>query len=505
MAKKTQALKTGMTVLRGGDVPAYTLEYLTPVKRKKPGEFETVVLKYIELGRSGNCYIKFGDDYPTVSRKHAAIEQVDNEYVLIHISGTNPTFVNGEEVSTETPLKNGDEIQFSTEGPKLRFNITPSGTANMGFTKKISLVTKQAIRPYRRIAITLLILIIVVAGIGGWLIYKQNKQLKHVKSDLELSEQKRKQDSIKAAAEFSERSKEVAAVMTKNKELASVVKEQDEKIEQQSEDIQNLAEMVNAPASGMVLYEKHRDDLYFIELVYVNVSMPDGSQRRIFKDWSGTSFLSSDGKLLVNRSVIQGWRYIFDEFTTTINFAELNNGKVDAVFKATSSDNWFEFNYSDAIFDDSSDELVTQIQETGRKRKKQEIEIFYKYAKDVNSDWAYINTSKVSDLNIDPAASTKLTTGKELHILSFDPGDIGLKSNEIKPTYTTVTVSQNGLSDKGLIQVSVNTFESDISGAPVFVKEGEQYKCIGMVPGADKDSREGTYIIEGILPIINIK
>jgi hypothetical protein len=51
MAKETTAFKTGMTVLRGGNVPAYTLEYLTPGKRKKAGEFETIVIPYIELGR----------------------------------------------------------------------------------------------------------------------------------------------------------------------------------------------------------------------------------------------------------------------------------------------------------------------------------------------------------------------------------------------------------------------------------------------------------------------
>jgi len=37
MAKPTQALRTGMTILRGGNVPAYTLEYMTPSRKKKVG------------------------------------------------------------------------------------------------------------------------------------------------------------------------------------------------------------------------------------------------------------------------------------------------------------------------------------------------------------------------------------------------------------------------------------------------------------------------------------
>jgi hypothetical protein len=36
------------------------------------------------------------------------------------------------------------------EGPKLRFNRASGGTANMGFTKKISLVTHQAIKAISR-------------------------------------------------------------------------------------------------------------------------------------------------------------------------------------------------------------------------------------------------------------------------------------------------------------------------------------------------------------------
>ena len=51
MAKETTAFKTGMTVLRGGNVPAYTLEYLSPGKRKQIGDFVTIVVPYAEMGR----------------------------------------------------------------------------------------------------------------------------------------------------------------------------------------------------------------------------------------------------------------------------------------------------------------------------------------------------------------------------------------------------------------------------------------------------------------------
>ena len=149
MAKSTQALKTSMTILTGGNVPAYTLEYLSPSKNKGVGDFETIVVPYIEIGRSNSCAVQFGEDKPTVSRKHAAIERRENNYFLLQLSSTNPSLINGIPIDKDSQLNNGDEIQFSMEGPKLRFNITPAGTSNMGFTKKMNLVIRQASKPYR--------------------------------------------------------------------------------------------------------------------------------------------------------------------------------------------------------------------------------------------------------------------------------------------------------------------------------------------------------------------
>ena len=118
--RATQSLTAGMKILGGANLPTYTLEYLTPTAKHAQGTYETIVIPYIELGRSSKCGVKFGDDTPTVSRQHCAIERKGDVATLINLSKSNPTFVNGQPVTDRRELNNGDEIQLSTDVPKLR-------------------------------------------------------------------------------------------------------------------------------------------------------------------------------------------------------------------------------------------------------------------------------------------------------------------------------------------------------------------------------------------------
>src|SRR5690606_37916589 len=122
----SKALTTGMKALGGGNVPAYTLEHLTASRKHAAGSFDTIIVPYIEMGRDGSAAVRFGDDMATVSRKHASIERKGNDVVLKNLSANNPTLVNGRAVRSEYFLQNGDEIQLSAEGPRMRFNLSSS-------------------------------------------------------------------------------------------------------------------------------------------------------------------------------------------------------------------------------------------------------------------------------------------------------------------------------------------------------------------------------------------
>ncbi|HBE40648.1 MAG TPA: hypothetical protein DDW27_05500 [Bacteroidales bacterium] len=503
MAKETTAFKTGMTVLRGGNVPAYTLEYLTPGRKKQTGEFETILVPYAEIGRAANCNIQYGDNYPTVSRKHAAIERRGNNYFLIHLSRKNPTLLNGAVVDTESQLKNGDEIQFSMEGPKLRFNITPTGSANMGFTRKIGLVTKQAIKPYRTLVFSLLFVILAIGGVGGWFIYHQSKIITSLENNLKNAEQLRIQDSITRAQEFSKQAESTArrleSLMSSNAKNISVINELNKKIEELKP-----REIIIQP-SGTKFYEKYRDNIYFLEVVEILVSMPDGSAQKANMRWTGTAFLCSDGKLVTARHCIQGWRFARDEISQVLNFAELNGGKLFVKFRATSANNWFEFDYSNVRFDDSKDETITKTIEIVAGRKKSKNNIYFKYANDWSTDWAFCQTEKTSNISYDSGLSSNLKAGEKVYLLGFSLGKGGPAEGKINPLFSESNIGQDGISATGLITITSRSFEQGNSGGPAFVQSGDDFKVVGIVSRGEFDATGSFATIAYIVPIANVK
>jgi len=500
MAKATQAFKTGLTVMKGGNVPAYTLEFLSPTKRKRTGEYETVVIPYIEIGRSKNCNVQYGDDFLTVSRRHAAIERKGNDYFLLQLSETNPTLVNGKPIAQEWPLKTGDEIQLSMEGPQLRFNITPTGTAGMGFTQKISLVTKQAIRPYRTIILSLAIMLIAIVVVGAWYIYKQQKETDQLISQLEETEQKRFEDSIRFVEASKKNENLIANIKQENREY---IKE----INEIKKDIPDTIIKYIAPPSGTEIYATYQDNIYFLEVVEIFATLPGGESGYMEKKWTGSAFLCNDGKLVTARHCIQGWRYAStdDQEAYLTNFAELNGGNISVRFRATSNKDWFEFDYKDVVLDDSNDLVIEQTIEEGKRRKTTEYTYVVKYANDNFSDWAYYQTNKTSNIEYDKDLSLNLSAGEKLYILGFSLAMGGPSEGNVRPLYSESSVAQSGVSKDGIITVSDRNFESGNSGGPVFVRKNNALKCVGVISFVQFDSRKGLSTIGGVVPIGNIQ
>jgi hypothetical protein len=524
MAKETTAFKTGMTVLRGGNVPAYTLEYLTPGKRKQIGEFVTIVVPYAEMGRGNNCNIQYGDDYPTVSRKHAAIERRGSEYYLIHLSKTNPTLINGQPISKETIIRNGDEIQLSIEGPRLRFNATATGTASMGFTKKISLVTKQAIKPYRTLAYSLLGLIIIISATGGWFIFKEHKNILLTTTQLEEQKKLREQDSLRNVEYSKATAQLISELEAKNQKSSGV-------IDSLGKAIRNLPKPSSNPPAlipGSEFYQQFQGEVYYLECTELTITLPDGSYGVIPGYWAGTSFLCSDGKLVTARHCIQGWRYPSSQMDMDINQVENNGGKVNAKFRATSQSNWFEFNYSDVILDDSKDELLeqivydtlstkTEIAEEGRRGKKTGTKVQYKFTlvprsvyykindpKSMYTDWAYLQTDRISKLEYDKDLSKNLSAGDKVYILGFSLLKGGPQQGKVTPLFSESNVGVDGLQN-GTILLTSRAIESGNSGGPVFViRRNTEPKCIGIVSSVPLKGGSSTTLLN-IVPIGNLK
>lgn len=64
----------------------------------------------VVVGRDPKCGVFI--NAPLLSREHARIDWREGVHILVDLDSTNLTKVNGERI-TESPLKSGDQIQFS--------------------------------------------------------------------------------------------------------------------------------------------------------------------------------------------------------------------------------------------------------------------------------------------------------------------------------------------------------------------------------------------------------
>lgn len=173
--KRTLAGSVGAGIgalTNGSSRTYYILEHKTSSKYHQAGEAQKIIVDQIELGRAGSCQVRFDDGCETVSRKHAAIVRDGNNWKLVHLSQSNPTFVNGQPINGTYYLQSGDEIQLSAGGPRMGF-IVPQGrqalTSSIGMTERMNLFRKQALRPYKTaITVMSVVLVLAIVGLGAW-------------------------------------------------------------------------------------------------------------------------------------------------------------------------------------------------------------------------------------------------------------------------------------------------------------------------------------------------
>ncbi|MCL2074291.1 MAG: FHA domain-containing protein [Marinilabiliaceae bacterium] len=165
----------------------YILEHQQSSKYNKEGERQEIIIDKIEIGRAVKCQVRFDESFVTVSRQHAEIVKDNHKWKFLHLSETNPSFINGTEVSNEQFLDDNDEIQLAVAGPKLKF-ILPENSAveNIEFPKRLNLFWKQVLRPVK-IPITMFLLIMALGIIGlssGLFSKKTHKLIDKCKDDV---------------------------------------------------------------------------------------------------------------------------------------------------------------------------------------------------------------------------------------------------------------------------------------------------------------------------------
>ncbi len=90
----------------------------------------------IWFGRNPDCEVIFDTNAIMVSRKHAEISTANNGFILTDNKSFNGTLVNGNRISTPTPLYHHDQIQIGVNGPILRLDspnlVAPKGASLAG-------------------------------------------------------------------------------------------------------------------------------------------------------------------------------------------------------------------------------------------------------------------------------------------------------------------------------------------------------------------------------------
>jgi S1-C subfamily serine protease len=112
----------------------------------RAGQTEAFRKGYIGLGRHPLSDVRFDAERDLdVSARHAAIVSTGDGYVIQDLGSRNGTFVNGQRIAADTPLKDGDVIGFGANGPAVEFHMidtdmdAPATTAAEGMAQRASI------------------------------------------------------------------------------------------------------------------------------------------------------------------------------------------------------------------------------------------------------------------------------------------------------------------------------------------------------------------------------
>ena len=477
-SKLSKSVGAGMKSLLGkGGRTYYILEHKASSEKHHAGEHQEIIIDYIELGRGPKCQVRFGDSFPTVSRRHAAITKEGNNWVLKNLSETNPTLINGQPVAKQFFLQNGDEIQLSIEGPKLGFLIPAQDSVkSIGMTRRLSLFKQQALRPYKNAIMIIAAIFLIAFAAGGFALWQQNSVInKQMTAINEMSQNIR---IVEGNADSLRR------IISENEATQQSLKSQ---ISRLQTNVRNNAAAVanstnsNAGAGNQVPGTVDLDNLfssvYFIYVDKIKISIQGESQEIDEYKWSGTGFLLDNNKFITARHVIESWFFFDDndEIGITLNMIANNGGSVIAYFTAYSPDgSTISFNSTDFNFDRSDDQDLTTTDNDGN-------QIMLKKARLTGGkDWASFRADKSGVIEGDAELSSNLHVQNKLHILGYPLGLGATDAEEISPIYGNCIVSSDGLRN-GIIYVTDRNFEHGNSGGPVFILKDGKYKAIGLV------------------------
>ncbi len=495
-----------MKMRSGNTGYSFTLQFLTDTGEYPANATKVVAGAYAELGRDKECAVRFGEDAPTVSRKHAALERKGQKVYIYNLSATNQTLVNGRPVHKEWLLHDGDEIQLSADGPRMRF-LLPADSAAPRFTSRIKLFAEQAVRPYRLVLLALLgIFLVGAAAVGVQFTKVRSGQAKLVAVAKSVTQQVEEQQKALAAgnsvlvAEQTRRAEALAAVNRQNLEFQ-------ESLTRQGKIIRALVKNATAepprrarrpeparkPDPEALVVGNTQGQVYAVRMyltVRGNTGQPldltDGNRKSVrLKDYflgTGTGFVLEDGRFVTARRWVKPWAYPEGEkdlLALFTNFVHHNGGRASIKLIATAPGGP-ELTLSDAQFaaDSTHDQTVTGNFGFGEGK-------IVVAGPDHAQDWAVARVP-VTGLPVGEAG-TLPTASNAVHLLGYEI-PAGVQEGPVgSPTYTRRTVAPDAPA-KGTLAVRGAPFEMSTYGGPAYLVQGNKPRVVGLLTGG-KDGK----------------
>lgn len=461
----------GMSALfNGSGRQYYILQHKDASRYHQIGESQKVIIDQVELGRSRECQVRFDDSWPTVSRRHAAIERDANGWKIIPMSQTNSTLVNGRSIYSPWYLQNGDEIQLSTDGPRLGF-IVPQGSqslvSSIKLTERLNLFREQALRPYKTAISILCAALVIACCAGGYGFYNSTQKIQNLQA-------------INIDLKKSIRAKEIADSIERER-IQNQMKEMEEKNKR----------LVDLLRQKELLYTKISEAKKDVYAIWTTLEIRMGDEVMTYNT-IGTGFLLSDGRFVTARHCVQPWMYDMGfQMKAYAMSRTMKEVSVKAEIFAKSPTDEIRLSSDDFVVDTSFDIEFPFKTKVGSKTKEFTgtsacpIEttdgIVMGNSKMYGTDWAYAKVNKKGSLTANPKLSETLKAGQEVHVLGF-PGGLGLFDGKqsVEPIYNVMRVSRDGLNDANCIMVSEGAAQGN-SGGPVFAFVNGQLQVIAIV------------------------
>ncbi len=449
----------------GNESVSFSILFLNDTTHYPKNTYRKIIATKCLFGRDEDCTIVFAEEDDTVSSRHACVEYDGQHFYLVHLSQSNPTLLNGKEITeigTRKRLKNNDEIQLSRVGPLFQFKENDSKLLKL--TQRFQRFAKTTLLPYK-VAIGVLLSVLLLALSLIFYQYSQYEPLLQITQTIRTQHQADAQKII----ELNRQNADLQSAMKKGFEFNKASS-------QPTMPRPKPLTTIDIPSE----VKKMSGSIYLIRAKSINLLFTDGSEQYIElkngQGWNGTGFLCLDGRFITARHVIEPWLY-FDKNDVDmirLNMIATQGGKVTVNFEAQSS-NFLTIKFTNQSFTSNT---TSDCNATGTTTTGESVALT---KASLQNDWATMKTKyKSGNVLFDAALANNLSQTQALHVLAYSNGDVLQENGKLEPLYSTTTAAQSG-TIKGFINVSIRNFETGASGGPVFVNRNGQFVAVGMV------------------------